>query len=37
MEVSGRHPPETATAVIRAALVSEGTGSSFHHSGGVIH
>ena len=30
MERSGRHPPKAANAVIRAALVSEETGSAFH-------
>ena len=37
MERSGRHPPKAVTVDIRAALVSEETGSAFHLRGGVIH
>ena len=34
---SGRHSSKAATVVVRAALVSEETGSAFHPRGGVIH
>ena len=36
LEISG-HPPQAATAVIRAALDSEETGSAFQPRGGVIN
>ena len=38
MERSARHFPKAATAVVvRAALVSEETGSAFHPRGGVTN
>ena len=37
MERSGRHAPEAATVAVRAALVSEETGSAFYTRGGVTH